>query len=104
MSYYNYTNDAIYELEKQRTMNYGSENDYPQQCELCGRDDKSVFVVNSHHICEDCACNELRDTFEDIEPSSTPSGIDSAEIFKHIIEDFTDNELLSYIEDIYTRL
>ena len=35
MSYYNYTNDAIYELEKQRTMNYGSENDYPQQCELC---------------------------------------------------------------------
>ncbi len=104
MSYYNYTNDAIYELEKQRTMNYGEESDFPKQCELCGRDDKAVFVVNSRCICEDCACNELRDAFEDIEPSSTPSGIDAGVIFNRIIDDFTDSELISYIEDVYTRI
>ena len=104
MSYYNFTNDAIYELERQRTMNYGTESDEQQECELCGRDDKSIFIVNSRCICEDCACNELRDAFEDIEPSRTKSEIDAAEIFKRIVDDFTDNELLSYIEDIYVRI
>lgn len=84
-------------------MSFGEE-DFPKQCELCGHDEKPVFLVNAHCLCENCVCNELRDAFEDIEPSLTPSGIDAAEIFNRIADDFTDRELLSYIEDVYTHI
>gem|GEM_PF-6644074 len=107
MSYLNYTNDAIYELERQRTCNYGADfeaEEELQTCEECGTGGKSLFLINSHKVCEDCVCNIIRDALEDFEPFSAKYDIDAGEIFKNIIEDFTDSEILCYVEDIYERL
>lgn len=107
MSYLNYTNDAIYELERQRTCNYGADfeaEEGVQTCEECGTGGKSLFLINSHKVCEDCVCNVIRDAFEDFEPSPAKYDIDAGEIFKNIIEDFTDSEILCYVEELYERL
>ena len=107
MRYNNYTNDAIYELERQRTYNYGVDYEreaYDDGCEQCGSNKKTIFKINSHMLCEDCACNALRDSFEDFEPTSYPFGIDAERIFKQITDDFSDSELLSYIENVYEKI
>lgn len=107
MSYFNYTNDAIYELERQRTHNFGA--DYESQpvapiCEECGNDNKIIFKINSHYICEDCVCNLLRDAFDELAPTSSPISLNAEMILKNIIEDFSDSELLSYVEDVYEKI
>lgn len=107
MIYNNYTNDEIYELERQRTFNYGADyerNEFSPSCEKCGNDSKTIFNINSHHVCEDCICNALRDTFEDFEPSYLPFNIDARTIFKNITDDFSDNELISYVENLYEKI
>lgn len=107
MSYLNYTNDAIYELERQRTNNYGADYEAEDNilfCDECGSRGKNLFLINSRKVCEDCVCNIIRDAFEEIEPPSAKYDIDAAQIFKNIIEDFTDNEILCYVEDIYEKL
>lgn len=106
MRYNNYTNDAIYELERQRTYNYGDgffDDENSPVCDKCGCCDKTIFITDSHRLCEDCICDTLRDSFEELEPSQTRFGIDASRIFKNITEDFSDSELLSYVENIYEK-
>lgn len=105
MRYNNYTNDAIYELERQRTLNYGNNyNDYTMvECENCTASEKTIFKIGNRLLCEDCICNYLRDCFEEIEFISDANNVDVCEIFKNIIYDFTDSELITYVENLYEK-
>ena len=106
MRYNNYTDDAIYELERQRTYNYGegfSISEDEVSCDKCGTKNKTIFITDSHRLCEDCICDALRESFEDFSPIASPFGVDIEKIFKNITEDFSDTELLSYVENIYEK-
>lgn len=106
MRYNNYTNDAIYELERQRTYNY-ADGFYNEEesavCDKCGTGNKTIFITDSHRLCEDCICDTLRDSFEEFSSQLPSFGIDVERIFKNITEDFSDSELLSYVENIYEK-
>lgn len=107
MQYKNYTQEAIYELERQRTGNYGI--DYEQkrsdlECELCRAGDNNLYEVNSHIYCGECICDMLREMFSSAAEMMTNEGIDATTILTDIICDFSDNEILCYVENLYERL
>lgn len=105
MYYKNYTEDAVCELERQRTQvnenlyNFDTQDD--EYCEECGSSSKKLHNINSHLLCEDCICCSLRELYAGIEQDMTILNMNALEILKNIISDFSDNELMYYVENVY---
>ncbi len=107
MLYENYSQKAIYELERQRTGNYGydiEEYEPEFECKECKTHTGMFFEINSEYYCADCVCDYLREQFSKFSHLSGNEMLDSGEILNEIISDFSDNELLSYIESKYQRI
>ena len=108
MYYKNYSEDAVLELERQRTQIYDNTYQLTEQknecCEECGSSLKKLHSINSHLFCEDCICDSLREVYDSIEQNMTVLNIDALEILKDIISDFSDNELLCYVENRYEEV
>ena len=107
MLYKNYTNDAVSELERQRTGNYGSdlfEEDSDIKCCECKNSASSLFKINSKYYCSDCICELLREIFSDMADECDSYDIGAKDILKDIISDFSDNELLYYVENRYETI
>lgn len=108
MYYKNYTEDAVLELERQRTQTYEDTYQFSKQsnlcCEECGSSLKKLHNINSHTFCEDCICDSLREVYDSIEQNMTVLNIDALEILKDILSDFSDNELLCYVENRYEEV
>ena len=105
--YYNNSQKAVYELERQRTQTqetYLLTNEDSECCEECGSYSKKLHNINSHLYCEDCICDSLREVYAQIEQNMTVLNIDAFEILKDIISDFSDNELLCYVENRYEEV
>ena len=100
MRYKNYTNDAIYELERQRTMEDEFDPDF--SCEN-GCSGKPLYSAEGRILCEDCLIEEVRNTFTSMLLSEDDEDF-SCKIIKDIIEDFSDAEILTYIEKRYEKV
>lgn len=106
MHYKNYTQEAIYELERQRTGNYGMDYEYEHsevECELCKTEENNLYEVNSHIYCGECICDMLRELFYSAAQGLKNEEIDAFSVLNDIISDFSDNEILCYVENIYER-
>ena len=107
MYYKNYSEDAVLELERQRTQThdtYQFTEQSEESCEECGSSTKKLHNINSHLFCEDCICDSLREVYASIDQNMTVLNIDALEILKDIISDFSDNELLCYVENRYEEV
>lgn len=101
MRYKNYTNDAIYELENQRIGDY---NDAPTLYCQNGCYNNTLYKVNGQILCEDCLIEDVRNAFTSIFSSEDDENNFSNEIIKDIISDFSDSEILTYIENRYDKV
>ena len=105
MYYKNYSQEAVLELERQRTQayeeTYQTNNSNDECCEECGSSLKKLYNINSHLLCGDCICDSLREVYASINENMTVLNIDALDILKDIISDFSDNELLCYVENRY---
>ena len=106
MIYKNYSQKALYELEKQRTCDYDfyEENEESYICDECRGEDDIFFEVDSKKYCSCCLCDYLREQFSKFANQCDEGLIDSAQILNDIISDFSDNELICYIENRYKRI
>ena len=108
MYYKNNSQKAILELERQRTGNYGMDDGYDDYhsvvCDECEKGGEILFDVNSHIICAGCICDILREEFALVSELMKNTDIDCTTIFNEIISDFSDNELLCYVESIYQKV
>ena len=108
MYYKNYTEDAVLELERQRTQlyedSYNLDNENEQFCEECGSSSNKLHNINSHLLCEDCICCSLREVYAGIKQNMTTLHMDALEILENIISDFSDNELMYYVENLYEEV
>lgn len=108
MYYNNDTHQAILELERQRTGNYAMDYDddciYKKECDECSKHGEYLFNVNSHVICSECICEILREEFSKVVENFQNDTVDCSTIFSEIISDFSDNELLCYVESIYPKV
>lgn len=105
MYYNNYSQDAVMELERQRLDSYLDKycvtESEEKSCEECGTYSKKLHYINSHWLCEDCICDSLREVYASINQDITVFNIDAIEILKDIIADFSDSELMCYVENRY---
>ena len=102
MYYKNYTQDAVSELERQRTQTYDTyrfTEHFDKCCEECGSSSKKLHKINSRLFCEDCICDSLREVYASIDQNMTVLSMDALEILKDILSDFSDSELLCYVEN-----
>lgn len=108
MYYKNYSPQAVLELERQRTQAYEDtyqiNNVNDECCEECGSSLKKLYNINSHFLCGDCICDSLREVYASIDQNMTVLNIDALDILKDIISDFSDNELLCYVENRYDEV
>ncbi|MDY3929253.1 MAG: hypothetical protein SOZ34_07830 [Clostridia bacterium] len=105
MLYKNYTAAALSELERQRTDDYSydlSDDDGDFVCCECKSHSNTLFNINSEYYCPDCICELLRDAYSGIAISQ--DNIGAADILKDIVSDFSDNELLCYVENRYEKI
>ena len=63
--------------------------------------DKELFNTI---LCGDCICDSLREVYASINQNITVLNIDALDILKDIISDFSDNELLCYVENRYDKV
>ena len=103
MRYKNYTNEAIYELENQRIGDYNNVEDNETYCEN-GCFNSVIYNVDNRFLCQDCLIEEIRDTFNNILASEDDENNFTSEIIKDIISDFSDSEILTYIENRYDKI
>lgn len=96
-----YTRDALTELERQRDTDYGNTED----CPLCdnGCSDSTVFDVYGRTLCPDCIIEEVRTCLTELLPPED-SGEPSGDILNDIFSDFSDSEILTYIENRFEKL
>ena len=103
MRFKNYTNEAIYELEHQRTGNYG--NLYEESETVCenGCINNTLYMIDKRVLCEECLIEEVRNCLiEALEKEDELTlGI---QIAKDIVSDFSDSEILAYIENRYDKI
>ena len=107
MIYKNYTDEAIYELERQRTLNYYDDcEDSLSECECdeCKRTHGTFYEINSVTYCSDCICELLREGYENILNTIPDDRVASVKILEDIIADFSDNELLCYVENKHKKI
>lgn len=105
MLYNNNSINAVLEMERQRTGNYGEdfENAYMDSvCENCSDTNSQLFDFNSHVFCQECILEYFRDKFADI-PEIMPD-TEASQLLSDIVSDFSDNELLCYIENRYRKI
>ena len=101
MRYKNYTNDAIFELERQRTLSDDERNpDYV--CEN-GCTNSPLYNRDGRIFCEDCLIEEVRNTFTSMLLSEDDEDF-ACKIIRDIIDDFSDSEILTYIESRYEKV
>ena len=55
-------------------------------------------------MCEDCLIDEVRSEFEKLLRSEDENDNFSVDIIKDIISDFSDSEILTYIENRYDKI
>lgn len=103
MRYKNYSNEALYELERQRTSDYGNFDTEGQRLCENGCSSGVLYRVGESLFCEDCLIDEVRGEFERLAESEEENGAPSAELIKDIISDFSDSEILTYIENRYEK-
>ena len=101
MRYKNYTNEALYELENQRIGEYDDTNFLSCQN---GCHNTTLYNVDGQILCEDCLIEEIRNAFTTIFSSDDDENNFSNEIIKDIISDFSDSEILTYIENRYDKV
>lgn len=107
MLYKNYSNEAILELERKRTGNYGADcenmasNGYV--CACCGEKTDGIYIVMKNVVCERCICEELRETAKKLFVPKGESGMNTTEILKNIISDIEDNEMMCYVAELYEK-
>lgn len=107
MIYKNYTDEAIFELERQRTMNYYDDcDDNSSECECaeCKTVRGTFYEINSVTYCSDCVCELLREGYETILSEFPDDRVTSGKILEDIIADFSDSELLCYVENKYKKI
>ncbi len=107
MIYQNTTEDAVMALERHRTQNYGNEylnSTEDEVCDICQRPSDVVFKIRNHNLCKNCVCDSLRELYARIELNMTENEIEAEEILKDIIDDFSDSELLCYVEARYEKI
>ena len=108
MYYKNHSQEAVLELERQRIQayedTYQMKNYNDEFCEECGSSLKNLYNINSHLLCGDCICDSLREVYASINQNMTVLNIDALDILKDIISDFSDNELLCYVENRYDEV
>lgn len=102
MRYKNYTNEAICELERQRLMDCDDSN-ADINCDN-GCCNNILYNVNGRILCEECLIEEIRNEFEKIFSSEDDEENITSEIIKDIISDFSDSEILTYIENRYDKI
>lgn len=102
MRYKNYTNDAIYALENQRIGEYNDVEKDEHTCEN-GCFNGTLYNIDNHILCQDCLIEEVRNAFFNILNSEEENSF-SSEIVKDIISDFSDSEILTYIENRYDKI
>lgn len=102
MQYKNYTDDALYELERQRTMDYANAYDDELVCEN-GCSNRVLYNAEGRILCEDCLIDEVRKTFMQLLDSEDEENI-SFSIIRDIVSDFSDSEILTYIENRYEKV
>ena len=101
MRYKNYTDEAIYELENQRIGEYDDTND--TSCKN-GCYNNTLYMVDNQILCQDCLIEEVRNAFDTVFSSEDDENSFSNEIIKDIISDFSDSEILTYIENRYDKI
>ena len=101
MRYKNYTNEAIYELERQRIM----EDDTYDPDSVCenGCSGTPIYNAEGRLLCQDCLIEEVRNTFTSMLLSEDDEDF-PCKIIKDIIDDFSDSEILTYIECRYEKV
>lgn len=102
MQYKNYSNDALYELERQRTMDYSNAYEYGLVCEN-GCSNNVLYNADGRILCEECLIDEVRKTFMQLLDSEDDENISFA-IIRDIVSDFSDSEILTYIENRYEKV
>lgn len=104
MYYKNYSQYAVSELEWQRLQTEDSYRFNERDdacCEECGSAQKKLHSINSHLFCSDCICESLREVYASIDQNMNVLNIDTSEILKDILSDFSDSELMCYVENRY---
>ena len=70
MYYENFSENAVLELERQRTQAYEYTNN-DTYCEECGSSLKKLYNIDSHLLCGDCICDSLREVYASINQNMT---------------------------------
>ena len=102
MIYKNYTDEAIMELEYQRTGEYGANEAGENSCDsgcLCD----VLYRTEDGVLCEDCLIEDVRSELSDLDEKwekETPA----KKIIRDIFSDFSDSEILTYIENRYEKI
>lgn len=108
MYYKNYSQYAASELERQRLQTEEDSYRFTEQntdcCEECGSSKKKLHSIKSHIFCSDCICESLREVYASLDQNMTVLNIDALEILKDILSDFSDCELLCYVENRYEEV
>ncbi len=96
----NYTKEAVLELERQRDACCNTD-----EYALCdnGCSGNVVFEVYGNTLCPDCIIEDVRNTLAELLPPED-SGDAAADILNDIFSDFSDTEILTYIENRFEKL
>lgn len=102
MRFKNYTHDAIRELEHQRMEGFSDQQGQDSFCDN-GCSGTVLFDIGDRVLCEDCLIEEVRETLSElICPEETDSA--ACKVIQDIVSDFSDSEILTYIENRYEKL
>ena len=103
MIYDNYSQNSILEMEKHKTDNYGFDMSEPAVfCDECRISDGDFYEFNSEILCSDCMCDLVREKIATVKYEDEDSQFH--ELICDIMSDFSDNELLYYIENIFKKI
>lgn len=97
----NHTRDAVLELERQRDADYGNSEEYSVCDNGCAS--SVIFDVYGKSRCSDCIIEEVRTAFFELLPAEE-SGNVATDILNDIFSDFSDSEILTYIENRFEKL
>lgn len=107
MLYENYSNEAILEMEGQRTGNYGADIENMASnrsiCACCGGKADKLYIVVKNMMCERCICEEMRKAAKKLFVPKGERGMNATEILKNIISDVEDDEMMCYVAELYEK-
>lgn len=102
MSYKNYTAEAVWALEQQHNADY---NEYADENRVCdnGCAGDALFDIYGKILCPDCLIEEVRNLFDELNDADNSQNA-AAEILNDIFADFSDAEILTYIENRFEKI